>query len=362
VKQTVKKANRKFNVKSETLFDKVQRIIEKEGAQGWNLAKEVLSEQKTSIPQLREAIDYFLQLPDFFRPAFVALCCKAVGGDPKVTIPCGASLILLGKAIGMHDDIIDNTRIKGKRLTAFGKFGKETTLILSAYLMFKGFTLLRKSVEVGVSEQEVAKILETIDAIWFEQSESEFLELASKRKTDVSPKECLIKIEKRASELEAIARIGGILGHGSNNEIDALGRFGRCLGVMSILRNEIVDILEFDVLRHRIKHESLPLPLIYAIHEPKTKPKILQIIYKKRLTITDMKKLAILIDKAEGIKRVADHIVKMAEEAKRHLEHFETKNRELTILVHSHILNQADWKLFLEEETSSSPMFLLLEP
>lgn len=344
----MKKSRRKLKPNGEELLEKAKRIVEEEGAKGWDLAKETLLKQETRNLQFKKAINYIILQPDFFRPAIISLCSKAVGGDSEVTIPCGASLVLLGKAIGIHDDIIDDLKMRNKRLTFFGKFGKEIALILSDILLFKGFTLIRKNVEIEVPKRSIAEILDTIDHVWFEQSEGEFLELRSRRQIDITPQECLAKIKMRASEMEAITRIGGILGDGSREEIDALGKYGRFLGMASILRDELIDMLEFSMLRHRIRNESLPLPLVYTMQNNKGRPKIISMISKKRLTTMDLQMISRASEKAGGINYVAEYITKMVEEACAWINLFKGNNEKLTLLAISLTINFKDWKEILQ--------------
>ena len=342
----MRKTKRKLEP-SEKLMAEARKITENEGAQGWNLAKETLLHQKTQSSQLKEAITYAAILPDYFRPAIVSFCSKAVGGKSKTTIPCGASLILLGKAIGIHDDIIDNLRIRNKRPTLFGKFGKEIALIISDILLFKGFTLMRKNIEAGVPQSATAEILDTIDKFWFQQSESEILEMRSRRQTSITPQECLDKIRMRASELDATTRIGGILGGGSEKEIEALGTYGRLLGMASILRDELVDMLELDALRNRIKHESLPLPLVYAMQNTKLKFEITQIASKKQFSNKTLLGISKAVDEFGGMNFVAEIIEKIAYEAHSSIDIFKSRNKELGLLATSAIIYPAEWKSVL---------------
>jgi len=330
-------------MKYEEPLEKVKKVLEKEGLEGWNLAKQTLLDQETRNPQLKEAIDYITQLPDFFRPAVVSICCSAVGGNPKTTVPCSASLILLSKAIGIHDDIIDNMKMRNNRLTFFGKFGKEIALILSDILLFKGFTLMRKAFGVGVPQQSIIEILETINCVWFEQAESEILELKSRKQIDISPKQCLAKIKMRASEFEAITRIGGILGGGSKKEIEALGSYGRLFGTSSLLRDELIDMLEFDALKRRIRNESLPLPLVYALQNMKFRSELISLISNDKLSKNDLRRISVISDKAGGLDFVAELIAKMAGEASLHVKMF--KNRELLeLLSKSLCIDREEWQ------------------
>jgi geranylgeranyl pyrophosphate synthase len=340
-------------VSSEELLEKARTMIIKEGKQGWKLAEETLTKGKRSA-QLTEAINYTMVQPDFLRPAVVSLCTQALGGVLEDTIPCGASLILFGKALGIHDDIIDNLKARKKRLTVFGKFGKEIALILSDVLCYKGFTLIRKNMEIGISEQKIMEILGTIDQTWFEQSEGEVLEVGSRKRVDVSAKQCLNKIKMRASEMEAIARIGGILGNGSEKEIRNLGQYGRLLGTASLLRDELIDMLEIDVLRHRIRNESLPLPIIFAVEDANAKTKITSIMAQKRLTNASLWKISKTSDDAGGMNHVRKLIGRIIEEAALCIQPIENRTEELFLLICSLQIGQKDWKLVLQSKCTSS--------
>ncbi len=327
-------------------IEDIRKIVKKDGAKGWNMAKEVLLKQETDNPQLKKALYYLTIIPDYFRPAIVSYCCQVVGGNPDITVPTGASLILFAKAIGIHDDIIDNVKKRKKHVTAFGKFGKGIALVISDILLFKGFTLLRKNLELGVSPSTLSKILETIDHVWFEQSESEVLEQQFRAKVDVLPEQCLAKIRKRASEFEAITRIGAILGEASQKDIEALASYGRLLGTASILRDELIDILETEALRNRIKRESLPLPLVYTLQKASAKSSLIPIISQGRLTRLDLIKIAKTVDMFGGMDYVAKLTDNVIEDACSHIQKINNIGK-LTLIAKTLKIDQHEWKSFL---------------
>ncbi|MEM2517934.1 MAG: polyprenyl synthetase family protein [Candidatus Bathyarchaeia archaeon] len=341
--------------KDEPTIEDVQRIVEKDGAKGWNMAKEVLLKQETDNPQLKQALNYLTLIPDYYRPAIVSYCCEAVGGEPETTIPTAASLILLAKAIGIHDDIIDNVRRRKRHITAFGKFGKEIALILSDILIFKGFTLLRKNLEIGVSPETLNKILETVDQVWFEQSESEILEHQFRAKMDILPEECLTKIRKRAAEFEAITRIGAILGRAAERDIESLATYGRCLGTAAILRDEIIDMLDLEVLKHRIKRESLPLPLIYALSKVDVKSNLILLISQKKIRKSDLIEVAKIVDSFDGMRYVAKIIDRMVDDANASIKRY--KKPKLSLLIKSLRIHPHDWKVVLEAMSTTNTYF-----
>lgn len=337
---------------SEKLLEEIKDLLKNEGKEGVELAQEALMEE-TDVQRLRKALSFTrssMQEPtDYFRTALLSLCSKAVGGSSRNTFSTGASLVLFARAIGIHDDIIDQSRAKGGRLTAPGMLGKDIALILSDILLFKGFTLFRKTLESDVSLDRAVTVLGVIEKIWFEQSEGEVLEIQSRGKTNLTPEECLKKIRMRASEMEACTRIGGILGGGSEGEVENLGRYGRMLGMASILRNELVDMLEFKVLYHRIRKESLPLPLVYALQNPEARPKLIALISEKDLK-KNLKKISGLVDKTGGMEYVADLIGKRVHEALISIDIFKKRgvHQQLRLLVVTLPIRPQEWKPILQ--------------
>jgi octaprenyl-diphosphate synthase len=338
----------KTGMTGEELFEEAKKLCEKEGTEGWKLAQETMLKERARSPELQETIEYAMlkYRPDYFRPALLSLCCKAVGGNKETTISTGAALTLFAWAIGIHDDIIDQSRIKNGRPTVLGKFGKDLALILSDVLMFKGFTLMRKTVS-KIHNDKVAKILETIERIWFEQSRGEALEVRHRGSIDVTPEECLEKIRMRASEIEACARIGGILGGGTDKQVEKLGKYGRLIGMMAILRDELIDMLELHVLKSRIQKESLPLSVIYALQNPRTKPKLVSLIKESKMTKENLRGISKLSDQSGGIRYVAALINQMSNDADSCARPF--RNPGLSMLTNPFSISPKVWKKLLSD-------------
>ncbi|UCH31215.1 MAG: polyprenyl synthetase family protein [Candidatus Bathyarchaeota archaeon] len=331
------------------LFAEVKKSIEKEGIKGWKLVQETIFKKQTDSEALKEVFDYamFRYQPDYFRSALLSFCCRAVGGDPQPTIPVGAALTFFAWAIGIHDDIIDQSTTKNKLPTIYGKFGKDLSLIFSDILFFKGFTLFRRTLGSRISIYRIRKILEIIEEVWFDQSIGEVAELEARGSTEITPDECLRKIHLRAAEFEACTRIGGILGGGSERQVENLGAYGRMIGIMSILRNEIVDMLELHVLKHRLRRESLPLPLLHALKNPKLKSQLVKLITSSRLTKKELQEISKLSDRSGGIEYTALLTHKMGRKALALAKKLDFK--ELEIIAASLPLHPKEWKPLLSD-------------
>jgi geranylgeranyl pyrophosphate synthase len=333
----------------EELLEEARKLCEKEGAEGWKLAQTTMLEERACNQELQDAIEHAMleYKPDYFRPALLSFCSRAVGGKKKATVSTGAALTLFAWAIGIHDDIIDKSRTKNGHPTILGKFGSDLALILSDVLLFKGFTLLRRTLRSETPIERVIEILETIEKVWFEQSEGEAIEIQHRGLIDVPPKECLEKIRLRASEIEACARIGGILGGGATRHVKKLGNYGRLVGMMGILRNEVIDMLDLDALKHRVKRESLPLPVVYALQDASTRPKLISLITKRELVEKDLQNISRLSDTSGGIEKVARLISEMSKEANSYSKSFESN--ELQLLAIPFRVNPIEWKKLLSD-------------
>ncbi|UCD95944.1 MAG: polyprenyl synthetase family protein, partial [Candidatus Bathyarchaeota archaeon] len=271
--------------------------------------------------------------PDYFRPALLSLCCKAVGGTSRATASLGAFFILTARAIGIHDDIIDHSRDKEGRKTILGKYGQDSALILSDILLFKSFTMLQKTLQLGVSTEDLIGILSTIDNTWTsEQSSAEALDLEFRNRFDLSPQQCLTKITMVASEIEAIARAGGILGRGSPPALEVLGKYGRLLGTNAILTDEIVDMLQFPALKKRLKTETAPLPLFYALEVDRS-PEIINLLDASKLNSRTLKTISRFA--TSGMKKVSKIIEANIETAHDLTSQLTNCNEELNLLIDS---------------------------
>jgi len=319
--------------KKEEMIKEVRKIMEKRGRKALELAKESIFKENIQSKEIREALKYFMEYwNDLARPSLINLCCEAVDGDPEVTVSFGAAITLICGATDIHDDIIDKSKRKMSHLTIFGKFGEDIALLLGDYLFFKGFSILNKSCK-EISVEKASKVRRVLENMLFEMGDGEALELRFRNNLNVELQEYLSLLKMKAADIEACARIGAILGGGSEKEVDVLGKYGRMLGTIFILRDDLADAFDYEELFHRIKHESLPLPLILTLKNPETKAETQRIICKEKIKKEDMDILSKLINKAKAVTKVRRIINDMYLAACSYLREMRCMNKELKILL-----------------------------
>jgi geranylgeranyl pyrophosphate synthase len=333
-------------ISQEEVTEQIIKILHERGKKGLELAKKTIFEEKFESEDVKEAIEYFMTefWQDFFRPAYLSLCCESVGGNPDITTSISISLSLISGALALHDDIIDKSKIKHSKPTVLKKFDKNITLLVGDILMVKGFTLLFKAVDKGVTAKQISVISEIMNKTFLELGDAEALQLKFRGRTDVTPEDYLHVVRKKASDSEGFARIGALVGGGSVEEIEALGEYGRLVGMMAILRSDTIDLLDLKKAINRIKNEPLPLTILYALQKPEMQP-IIKALLKKIKTQKDIKKLIKSVYIAGGFIQMEKCMNKLANEAYIQLHKMRYNKNILQIFVRGQLI--PEWSIYL---------------
>jgi len=326
----------KRKLTGEKLSRYVEKILEERGKKALEIARQAVfeEEEKLECKEARKALHYFMNSywNDTTRPALLSIACEALGGNPDITTPIAVPLILISGAVDIHDDIIDQSKIKRNRPTVYGKFGKEMALLVGNALLFKGFTLLHEA-RRKIQPELLQIIFQLIKESFFELGEAEALELSLKNRKDVTIEEYLAVVRKKAADFEAYMCISAILANGLEEEIEALGRYGRILGMLIILGDDNSDMLDPSEMVNRIKNEVLPLPILYALHEPNLKKKLMPILQKKKLTRKNAENILDLIYTAGVFKEVEAIFKNMIKKGKRSLKFMKKRNNYLLMQI-----------------------------
>jgi len=329
----------KQNISPEQAMKQVRKIFRQRGTKALETARREIFKEKIECKETREALNYFITKywHDVTRPSLLSLACAAVGGNPEITTPVAVSMILTSGAMDIHDDLIDESRKKESRDTVLGKYGKTIALLVGDALMFKGLVLLQRALENGVSAENRARILDVVERRFFELGDAEAMELSLQARTDITPKEYLYIVKKKAADMEAYMRIGGILGGGTHEEIEALGKYGRILGTLIILRDDLIDMIDLHETVQRIRKESLPLPILYALQDTAQREALVGLIHQKKHTISRAKKVIELARNSGGMKQTRGLMQRLIDHACNLMNNIEYERPNLKLLLYAMI-------------------------
>jgi len=275
--------------KDEKMMRDTLRYLEKRGIKALEFARRAILSESIGAKNVHDALNYFMNEVwfDFYYPGLLSIACEAVGGDSEKTVEIGAGIVLMRGAIDIHDDIIDQSKTKDSKLTVYGTYGKDVSLLTGDALLLKSFTLLAEGSR-ALQEEKRQRILTLLKSAFFEVGDAEAREILFRGRFDLTPEEYFEVVRLKAASADVSARIGAIIGDGIKKEVRALGEYGRILGILMIIRNEFVDMFESEELQNRIANECLPLPILYAFKNKNSKEKIINILQKKKLTKKDV--------------------------------------------------------------------------
>jgi geranylgeranyl pyrophosphate synthase len=301
-------------------------LLCKYGKKALGIAQKIILEENIQNHNVRDALHYFMQdvWHDLEYPGFMALACKAVKGDPDKTLQLGASLILLRGAMDIHDDIIDQQAVKAKTPTLFGRYGQDLSILVGDILLYEGLMRLNEAAS-QLREEERQTILDMVKNALFEVGTGVASEVDFRGDFNLSQEDCMKIVVQKSACAEMHARIGAIVGGGDKVKVDALGTFGRLLGVLTMIRSEFIDVYEPDELQNRKEKECLPLPLLFALHDSDIKSKILPILEKRKLSNRDSQKIMYIISQSKGIKSLKKRMEEMKRKALSSLNEIEEK-------------------------------------
>jgi len=316
------------------MMEKFKTIIQEKGTEAIENAKKEIICSQYNGGAVSSALEYFAKvtlrgaLPVF--PALIALSCEAVGGKTEKTTRIAAALTLIAGAADVHDDIIDQSTIKYSKKTVFGKFGRDVALLAGDALLMQGLTLLHRECE-SLPQEQGKSIQNLVLEAFFEISKAEAAETSFMKKLDTTPQEYFEVIKSKAVVPELHCKIGAIIGNGDARAIEVLGHYGRTFGITSLIREEFIDLIETSELQNRLNNECPPLPMLYALQNPKTKKEIISLMENKENRL----KLVETILATKEAQELKSKMNLMVKEESKNLGQLKSSNitLELTLLI-----------------------------
>ncbi len=180
-----------------------------------------------------------------FRPIAMLICCEAVGGDPQKVLPFTIIPELIHNGTLIVDDIEDNSDLRKGKPVLHKLFGVDiavnagNTIYFLPYVAIQNSSLpaetKRKAYEIISSQLLKCHFGQAID-IWWHSGKSE--------KIPVEEEYLQMCANKSGSLACMTGKLGALLGGGTEQQIEALGRFGEAAGVVFQIGDDILNIAE----------------------------------------------------------------------------------------------------------------------
>jgi geranylgeranyl diphosphate synthase type II len=200
------------------------------------------------------------------RPIFTIAGFEACGGKGDLAMPVACGIELIHSYTLIHDDLpcMDNDDFRRGKHTCHKKFGEDIALLAGDGLLTLAFQVIAESGNIDVIK-EISKAIGTCGVIGGQVAD--ILVQGSKFKVQRKHIE-YINLNKTAVLFEVAVKSGGIIKGASEREINALGNFGRNIGVAFQLLDDLKDRDGYVNLygEKRTKERAEDLARIAKIH------------------------------------------------------------------------------------------------
>jgi octaprenyl-diphosphate synthase len=168
------------------------------------------------------------------RPLLVLLAARACGYQQQQHITLAAVVEFIHTATLLHDDVVDTSDLRRGKPTANNKWGNSSSVLVGDFLYSRAFQML-----VSIGHIDVMGTLSNATNVI---AEGEVLQLLNAKNPDVSEADYLhVILGKTAMLFEAASQTGAQLAQASNEQTEALRRFGRHLGIAFQLIDDLMD-------------------------------------------------------------------------------------------------------------------------
>lgn len=232
------------------------------------------------------------------RPAFVLIGSKFGTNDIEKSIPTAAVIEMLHMATLVHDDVIDDSKLRRGRETIQSKYGKDYAVYIGDYLFCVCFKILATSASlqaIKVDSRAMSKICM-----------GEVNQLNSRFSMKLSVKDYLNRISGKTAELFSISLYLGAAECNADDKVSKeLGKIGHNLGMAFQI---IDDILDYEGNDNSIKKSAAndlkqgiyTIPLIYAYKNNKSA--FDDVLGKDFYTEDEVRNIVNLVKENNGIK------------------------------------------------------------
>ena len=314
--------------KSYLNINAIQKIVNKDLIEVNNI---IINEIGTEVPLINDLSKHILASGGKrIRPIITLLTSSLCNYKGKNHLALAACVEFIHTATLLHDDVIDESKMRRGVATANDIFGNKTSVLVGDFLFSRAFELM-------VANSPI-KVLEILSKASTTIAQGEVLQLSTINDCSTS-KDMYMKIikNKTASLFSAASEISAVL---SKKEVQiqrALKKYGEKLGIAFQLVDDALDYTGTKTLGKKVgddfKEGKMTLPAIISISQSNDKEKI---FWKKAIenldqSDSDFNKAIELINKYNGIETTIDMAKEYCIEAIQSLDIFPRSQTKLAL-------------------------------
>ena len=206
------------------------------------------------------------------RPVLCLASCEAVGGNADLAIPFACALELIHTYSLIHDDLpcMDNDDFRRGRLTNHKVFGEGIAVLAGDALLTMAFEWM--STAKGVSDSCKVRTIQELSSASGSQGliGGQVMDLTSEGKPVDAKTLEYIHLHKTSCLIEASVKIGALVGEASDQALQSIAQYGRCLGLAFQITDDLLDVVGNaekmgKAVRKDADHAKATYPSIHGI-------------------------------------------------------------------------------------------------
>ncbi|MCA9742387.1 MAG: polyprenyl synthetase family protein [Deferribacteres bacterium] len=285
--------------------------------------KQFKSLLKSDVFLIDKVIGYFIaRKGKRLRPIMSLLVSRLNGKTPSIKRYSAAAIVeLMHTASLMHDDVVDDS-YKRRGFPSINSIWKNKVSVLTGDYMFS-------KVLVAMFDIRDFHAYDIVSTTAQRMSQGELLQL--ERSHDYwMEEEIYYRLigDKTASLISAACQLGAVVSQSSEDEIQAMARFGENVGLAFQIRDDLLDLLGVEKVTGKpigndLRENKITLPLLHALKqaEKRDAKRIIKMM-KKGLRNNNISTVVDFIKENGGVDYATSRANAMQRDALRELERY----------------------------------------
>ena len=197
------------------------------------------------------------------RPAVLLMAARMSGYSGGHAALYASVVEFIHTATLVHDDIIDASELRRGRQAAHSRWGNDVTVLLGDFLYIKAMSL--------ALTQDSLDFIRLLCDVTLRMIEGELYQLTKNGVIDLTEDEHLDIIRRKTAYLFAgLAKIGGMLGTATREQLDALWEYGLNIGMAFQLVDDLLDFTGEEVVLGKpvggdLREGKMTLPILHLM-------------------------------------------------------------------------------------------------
>ncbi len=257
------------------------------------------------------------------RPLLLLMAARMCGYRGERDVLFGAVLELIHTATLVHDDVVDEAKLRRGRSSVNSRWGNHLTVLLGDYLYIKSMNLALQADDI--------RLIRVLADVTLRMIEGELIQAHLDGRLEMSEEQHLDIVRRKTAFLfSGACRIAGILAAQSEERQWALEQYGLNMGTAFQLVDELLDFTSEEAVLGKpvlsdLKEGKLTLPLIYLLQEAGSEARdaIAAVLREREFRSVRKEQILDLVQRHGTLERARRRAEEFAEASKRFLAPFE---------------------------------------